>query len=208
MTDWKNDFVQRVRPLSMKQIERTATAALEMFAPSHLQEPGRLDVGHLVDYEFQKFGVHVSPGSYEELQGAGLEGYTDPRGEEIQILISEEQWSDLFDGGARANRPRATVIHELGHAVLHVPMYKELESLRKKKPQLVAARKDRRGDLKPYEDPEWQAWAFAGCFLVPRQTLVRVDGWPRTKIARTYGVSTKLLDYHIRRLRNIPGFSM
>ena len=59
---------------------------------------------------------------------------------------------DVYDGACRGEgRDRMTIAHEIGHAVLHTE-------------SLVSARDF--GEIKTYEDPEWQAKAFAGHLLV------------------------------------------
>ena len=63
---------------------------------------------------------------------------------------------DIYLGANRGNgRDRFTIAHEIGHLLLHqnnnVSLYRLEPHTR----------------LKPYEDPEWQANAFAGELLMP-----------------------------------------
>lgn len=60
---------------------------------------------------------------------------------------------DVYDRACCGEgRDRMTIAHEIGHAILHTDT-------------LISARDF--GAIKPYEDPEWQAKAFAGHLLIP-----------------------------------------
>lgn len=72
--------------------------------------------------------------------------------EENKIFIRE----DIYDGANRGNgRDRMTIMHEFGHYLLHNEL------------RLGLARVGDNEEVKPYRDPEWQAKAFAGEFLIP-----------------------------------------
>lgn len=59
---------------------------------------------------------------------------------------------DVYEGACRGEgRDRMTIAHEIGHAILHTD-------------SLVSARDF--GSIKTFEDPEWQAKAFAGHLLI------------------------------------------
>ena len=66
---------------------------------------------------------------------------------------------DVYDGACEGKgRDRMTCAHEIGHAILHTN-------------NLVSARSY--NEIKTYEDPEWQAMAFAGHLLIPDEIASR-----------------------------------
>ncbi len=81
--------------------------------------------------------------------------------------------SDVYDD-ATNNVPmhRFTLAHELGHYCLQHSLSNNIGFARSR--------------IKLYENPEWQADAFGGAFLVPRKEIV---GLPIEEIVDIYGVS-------------------
>ena len=61
-----------------------------------------------------------------------------------------------------------------------------------------------RGRLRAYEDPEWQAWAFAGAILMPTSTLRMLQGQraslAHNEVSRTYEVSVQMVTSHLKKL--------
>ena len=49
---------------------------------------------------------------------------------------------------------------------------------------------------------EWQAWAFAGCFLCPTPMLLELDRLTPYTVAQTFNVSPQLARRHLLRLRD------
>ena len=93
-------------------------------------------------------------------------GATDPKGKgEVNILVSEEVWEALEAKAPTSHFAKTTICHELGHALIHVPILR-----RRLQVNNVLARMQR-AKLRAFEDPEWQAWAFAGSILIPRTSL-------------------------------------
>ena len=95
--------------------------------------------------------------------------YTDPDNNEIAIL--DEIYSRAVEGHGR---DRMTIAHEIGHYILH---NKQMSVLTRVYP----------GErVKTFEDPEWQASAFAGEFLCPAS---KTHGLSVAKLAVKFGVS-------------------
>lgn len=183
--------------LRIDQIERIAEAALEELYPAALRSPQPVDLCHLIDTELPRHGIHISPASFLEL--GNREAVTDPAGDdEIEILLLEDRYEDLFAGGSKANRARATVGHELGHGVLHVPVIRRWRKL--PTANLLLAR-TARANMQPWEDPEWQAWCFAGAFLVPARTLRPIRGEDLWTLAQFYNVSPDFMRSRLKRLK-------
>jgi hypothetical protein len=197
MSDLLTESVFVVPALSMAAIEAVGEEILTQFQPSALLRPEPVDLLEWVDRQLPRYGIHVSPASFEEL--GELAGATDPTGEdEIDILIGEEVWEGLLHGGRRANFARATVAHELSHAVLHVPVIRR----RLNSPQRAAMlARTERGRIKAFTDPEWQAWALAGCILMPRCTIAMLGAISASAMASIYQVSEAMAHSHLKRLR-------
>lgn len=87
----------------------------------------------------------------EEREMGENHGLTRPRAKEIWIR------SDVYEGAFEGRgRDRMTMAHELGHAILHadLPMNRRMVK-----------------EVKAYEDPEWQAKAFAGELMIDMNFL-------------------------------------
>ncbi|MDD4315723.1 MAG: ImmA/IrrE family metallo-endopeptidase [Clostridia bacterium] len=96
--------------------------------------------------------------------------YTDPDNSEIVIL------NDIYDRAVEGRgRDRMTIAHEIGHYLLH------------NKQMCVLTRVFDGESVKTYEDPEWQADAFAGEFLCP---AAATSGLTIDEIVAKFGVST------------------
>lgn len=201
MSNFSTEEVFAMPGVSMAAIEQIGDQLLGVLYPEALEAPMQVDVLHVVENVLPKHGIHVTPVDPAELKDC--EAATDPVGEpgdEIEILVAEPVWEGLLAGGRSANRARVTIMHEVGHAVLHVPVVRR----RTASPfRDLLLKRVQRGAIKPYRDPEWQAFALAGCVLAPRRTLepLVLLGHPVSALADTFGVSEKMLNSHLRRLR-------
>jgi len=196
-TDYGREPVIVMPPMSTAAIEEVGLAVVRELHPEALERPMALDVLYLVDQVLPQYGIHVYPADPAELQQE--EGLTNPAGDgEIEILIREEYWTNLTLGGRRANRAKATVLHEFGHAVLHVPVIRR----RRVHPNAeLLLRRVPAGAIKPFRNPEWQAWTFAGAVAMPRTTLKMLDDLSPEVVAETYQVSEDFARGHLRRLK-------
>lgn len=197
MASFVDEQVFSMPPVSMAVIEVLGETVLGQLAPGHLAEPQPLDVLTLVDYHLPLVGIHVMPASAEEL--GNRYGATDPAGSgEINILIEETLWDDFVYRGQRERMARSTVMHELCHAILHVPVIRR--RLRSKASDLLLSR-HARGSLRAYCDPEWQAWALCGAIMMPRRTLQQLDSFNPATVAAHYHVNETFARNHLRRLK-------
>jgi Zn-dependent peptidase ImmA (M78 family) len=95
--------------------------------------------------------------------------YTDHDNSEIVIL------DEIYDRAVEGRgRDRLTIAHEIGHYLLH------------NKQMCVLTRVFAGETIKAFEDPEWQATAFAGEFLCPAEAAQNLT---IVEIAEKYGVS-------------------
>lgn len=198
MSSFLEEEVPPVNPLGVAAIEELGRCFLDQLAPEMLTKPQPLNVLDLVDTRLPKFGIHVCPATREEI--GYRDGATDPRGDgEITILVTEEVWEALELAAPKSYYARSTVCHEIGHAILHVPVLRRRLLLND-----VLAR-TQRANLKPYEDPEWQAWAFAGTILMPSATLRILHAMHKLLtpevVSDSFEVSTKMAESHLRRLK-------
>lgn len=198
MNSFLEEEVPPVNPLSMAAIEELGRCFLEQLAPEALTKPQPLDVLDLVDRRLPEFGIHVYPATRAEI--GNRDGATDPKGNtEITILLAEDVWNMLDQPAPKCHYAKSTVSHEIGHALLHVPILRRRLLL-----DNVLAR-TQRANLRAYEDPEWQAWAFAGSILIPsatlRMLLAHHNHLTPALISGTYAVSTDLAQSHLRRLK-------
>jgi IrrE N-terminal-like domain len=198
MGSFLDEEVPPVNPLGMAAVVELGRCFLEQLAPEVLAAPHRLDVLDLVDTRLPKFGIHVCPASREEL--GDRDGATDPHGSgEVTILVSEEVWDQLGQPAPQSHYARSTVCHEIGHAVIHVPV------LRRRLLITDVLARTQRAKLPAYQDPEWQAWAFSGAILMPSSTLRMLQsgqgGLSLELVSRTYEVSTGMASSHLKRLK-------
>lgn len=198
MSNFLDEEVPPVNPLGVSAIAELGRCFLEQLAPEVLLAPQRLDVLDLADTRLPKFGVHVCPASREEI--GDRDGATDPHGTgEVTILVSEDVWDQLELSGPRSYYARSTVCHEIGHAVIHVPV------LRRRLLVSEVLARTKRSNLRAYNDPEWQAWAFSGAILMPSVTLLMLQAqWGRLSpdlVSQTFEVSTQMAANHLRRLK-------
>lgn len=176
--------------LSMACVETLAETVLGVFQPSALVAPEPIDVAGWVDNILPRFGIHVLPAADDELRDCAAITY--PTGEaESEILVAEWIWHDLAHD-AHPVFARATVMHELGHAILHVPIMRTIVD-----PQPLP---ESGATLPAFNDPEWQAWALAGAILMPRRTIAMLPDAAAQTVAAAYQVSEQFAAVHLRRL--------
>lgn len=125
--------------------------------------------------------------SVEIVESSELEpnehGYFDPS--LMKIVIRE----DIYNGACEENgRDRMTVIHELCHFILI---------------RIYGLKLTRRfGEIKIFENPEWQAKALAGEFMMPAEKIVGMD---IKQIAEACGVSydAAMFQYNVLRKNKV-----
>jgi len=197
MSDIFGETVIAMPPLSLKYLEILGETVVATFQPEALSAPQPIRVREWMDDLLPRFGVHVMPASYEELGDHVAVTYA--AGEsESEILVSP--W--IYDNLADEERPhfaRATVIHELAHAILHVPLLRN----RVAPPKPAANIRVSRRALREENDPEWQAWALAGAILMPRRTIAMLREPSRRAVADAFFVSEKFASVRLERLARL-----
>ena len=153
----------KAKPLSRADIRREA---LEWRRVLNLDTELYVDVLRMLELILPFLGFTYDYPSQEEMEE---EAKTYP--DQKLICIREDVYYGARKGVARY---RFTVVHEIAHAILH------------SRASISFARSDI--PLKAYMDPEWQANAFAGEFLMPYNLVkdMTID-----EIVETCGVSRK-----------------
>lgn len=130
--------------------------------------------------------------SYGVEELCGTEAFFDPKNNEL--ILSEETYYGLLRHEGRA---RFTLAHEIGHIVLHRPYFKEIQRGHRQAILL------RRGELKPYQNPEKQADVFASELLLPRRHVIALlnDGAELEDLVRIFRVSFEAARVKIERIQ-------
>lgn len=171
------NYVPAVNGMSYREIEYEAEKKLQQRCPQLLSHPGPIDVNNIWEDLEEIDGCRPC---VEQLPD-GIEGRTWPDG---RVELDESTYLLMLRNDPRA---RFTVIHECAHAWLH---QKQIQSVLAKSGQLTL---NRRSNIPAFKDPEWQANAMAGAFLMPRQALKILEksqnGLYAEKLQRTFLVS-------------------
>ncbi len=199
MSDFGTERVPMMPPVPTAGIEAIGASTRGLFYDGGAEASCAIDLVSLVE-QLPAYGIHVYPASAVELEdrlAATVPIATEK--DETHILIQQSLWHELLDGGRAANRARATLAHELGHAILHVPILRRRMSL--PNAETLLNRKMRRDEIPPYRDPEWQAWAFAGNFLAPRAAILASGENTVQALADRFEVSGSMMRSHLKRLK-------
>lgn len=193
-----NQPVMKAASLSRAKIEFISQKILKDFCPAALSEMIPLDIERMFEiYVPKRFGITTG---YEELS-TGIHGYTDPNKMTSAIsvnLIDTEDQSTLRFG-------RSTTGHEIGHVVLHANQFRrrksELRFLHDEKhstPVLF-----RQEDLKPYENPEWQAWEFCKSLFLPANVIkdAMEEGMNSFEIANKVNLNPAFVEVRLKNLK-------
>lgn len=155
-----------VPPLSRNKIESLVNSLFKEVQPDALLGKEPVDVEKIFEFYIpDKYGIATG---YTDLSqyGYGTLGYTD-----ASVKTSDVDESLInSDEIVTIRRCRATIGHEIGHCILHVPVFRIFRSSCKEEAALY--RIDR-NLIKPYNDPEWQAWEVAMACLMPYPVIIK-----------------------------------
>lgn len=189
--------VVRANPTSGNKLDVQALNIVRRYQPSVLDDPSPFDIERFFENELESIaGVHFDylPLRYDIL------GYTDS--DAMVSVVS----SSLAEDGSNMNLFRATVAHEVGHAILHVSQFRQ----RKQRQRFVdndegdvGLRLYREDDIPLYENPEWQAWRFAKALLMPVPMVYRAYqlAYSLEDIGAAFGVSAKFARSRLKELK-------
>lgn len=117
-------------------------------------------------------GKHSIPVAYGTMKlEPGVEGetYYNVAVRRLEIMLSEPVYIGLDNDVGEQSRPRFSFFHELGHAALHSAELVRLSRIPKS--QAEAFMRANYPKVADYRNVEWQANAFAGCFMMPALSL-------------------------------------
>lgn len=181
------NFHSQIVPLvpgrSYAQIEKEAMSFLSLVSPQSLLQPGPVPILEIFENKMDAFHFQVLIG--KNIQGLG--GFTDVTRRFIQI--SSATYRHLEKGDPQA---KFTVAHEFGHMRLHAQHTKGLFAPR--------------SQLRPFEDPEWQANAFSAAILMPYPTMKRLFEEDRMSVEETreiYQVSWAAAQRRVQYLQGV-----
>ena len=180
---------------SKKKIEEHAVSLLREFQPSTIKEPEPINVEFLYEVIVpRRYGI--STGYSSEL-APGILGITDAS---LKVSYVNSSLSDWEDAPTR-RLFRSTVAHEIKHCISHVQALNLFKSICKGDADEVLYRREKK-DIKAYEDPEWQAYFFAGALLMPRYHILRLHegGCLIPDIADIFDVNPAFVRWRLRKL--------
>jgi hypothetical protein len=180
-----------VNPMSKANLEKRAVDFLAAYSPQTLLYGTPISIEEFFEFILPEVtNLECRFDDLSHLPGEIL-GITDAKAGVCLVskaLVDDAQKSDV---GRR--RLRATIAHECGHAIIHVPQFNEFHSCSiSGKPLFRANEKD----IPAYKNPEWQAWIFANGLLTPRCVIssLRKEGLSNHKIAERLDVNLAFLN--------------
>jgi hypothetical protein len=195
MSHLSADAIIEMPAMSLRCIEMLGETVVGQFQPSALAAPTPIDICGWIDWLLPSYGVHVMPASDEEMGDRAAFTCAADR-YESEILVQEWIFNDLACD-PHPHFARATVVHELAHVILHVPILRTLAPTSADAAMLL---RRERGALPAYSDPEWQAWALAGAILMPSRTIAMLSDQSPRSLADTYIVSEAFAAMRLKRL--------
>jgi hypothetical protein len=163
--------VPLVKPKSKAQIELDIHFLLLKLQPAAFRDNSEIDIETIFEIDLPDMIPGLKTG-YIDLShlGTNVMGFTDAQ---KKVSFVHKELADATDT-VSIRRFRATVAHEVSHCLYHLPAlscFKSLSSTYGTELYRVDRRK-----IKPYLDPEWQAWKYAGALLMPKERILKLIG--------------------------------
>lgn len=163
----------RADPLSRNQIRKSAYKFRNLINSTN---DIFIDVIRLLEILLPEIG-----GDFEVLPRNELKAEAISYPNEKKVCVRE----DVYDAAANNDgRARFTIMHEIGHLIFH------------SSERVSYARNDEK--LPTYCDPEWQASAFAGEFLMPYHLVKEMSV---EEVMRKCGVSRSAAEFQLRQYK-------
>ncbi len=182
---------------SKAEIENSAISILSEFQDSAIKKPEPVDIEYLFEIVVpERYGIDTGYCDLSKL-GNGVLGYTNAQS---KMSYVDKSLSDSDDKITR-RLFRSTVAHEIKHCVKHVQILNLFKSICKDKDDEGLYRREK-SQIKPYEDPEWQAWYFAGALLMPNHHILNLTkgGYSIEEMAGIFDVNPAFMRSRIKRL--------
>lgn len=189
--------VPKVSPRSREGIEKEVKRLLYDTQPEALiRDDSPVDVESIFEFYIpDKFGVKTG---YTDLSAIGpnILGYTDAISNTSYV---DKSLSDS-DNPVTIRRFRATVAHESSHSICHLAELKDFNSSLIETAGILY--RELPSNIKPYENPEWQAWYYAGALLMPTARIFRYveRGYSANDMANIFDVNPVFVKVRLNKL--------
>jgi hypothetical protein len=174
---------------------------LQEIQPEALSGQCPTDVETIFEFYIpDRYNIETGYGDLSVL-GDNVLGYTDAK---QKVSVVDKTLSDSTEQ-SMIRRFRATVAHEIFHCMCHVPILNSFRSSSLFGNGETLHRAER-SKIKPFLDPEWQAWEFARACLMPRQLIVQYyeEGYSRYDMAVEFNVNPAFVDVRLSTLKLKP----
>lgn len=183
--------------MSRKEIEKSASDIVRAFHPAVLEGKAPFNIDRFIEIVENELKIDFD---FTSDLPPGVHGCTSTIDNKVLIL------SELSDDPNNLRYLRSTVAHETGHVLFHLPMLKRLctdKTFTQKKAESKNFSLYSQKPVKAYEDPEWQAWEFAGSLLMPKIALVTLKekGASVGEMADTFMVNQVFVRKRLRDLK-------
>lgn len=191
----------RMPPITKATMQALGTELAKLLQPSLLAgEP--LNLPLLVDERLQSLGIDVYPeGNKWDLPDPDVAAWTETLPDRTRIVVRQDIWDAFVEPPPRSHFARATLAHELGHALLHSPV---IRRRRKANATELLARRSTTSML-TIEQPEWQAWCLAGCLAMPEAAVDRMPVRNEFTLSSQFAVSVDFARQHLARYPRLRG---
>lgn len=180
-------------------IDNVALELIKRIQPEVLAGKCSFDVERYVDVYLEEM-TGIAP-DYRQGLPDGIYGYTHTA--EGRMVINSDLLDNMFGDNERFYR--STVAHEVGHCILHVPVLRQQKrdkifTENKKEEKIALYRKT---NIPLYQNPEWQAWRFAGALLMPANVMraLIAEGASIQEMANHFHVNGSFVESRMRALR-------
>lgn len=165
----------KVSPKSLREIRKIAKNFRSILG---YESDGRIDIVRVLEHGLGAIGLEYEIIPIDKMGSKHGETFLG----QDKIFIREDVYDNACIG---SGRDRLTIAHEIGHFLLH-------------RASDISLARDTDEEVKPYENPEWQANAFAGELLAPYEF---VKGRSTLEVSRKYGVSMQAAGVQCNRKR-------
>ncbi|WP_167881761.1 ImmA/IrrE family metallo-endopeptidase [Leptospira bouyouniensis] len=196
MQQKSDNKVPRVKSRSRLEINKIAMGFIYEIDKEALSKPKKIDLQEILDFGYirRNYGFALS---IEDLP-TGIEGYTDFLNK--KLALSTRTYEGILNKDPRAI---FTGFHEVSHVLLHRGQLKNRT--------IEEANKDRfyRSDLKPFEDPEWQADECSAAIQIPLNTVLPLikSGATAEDLMKIFGVSRTCAEVRVANILKLVKFN-
>lgn len=180
---------------SGKQIDFMALSVVKEYQSEMLADPQPFQVEKFFELELPSFRSITT--DYQEL-GGNIHAYTDI--DEMVCVVATQ----LVENPSQRQFLRSTLSHEIGHCHIHVPEFRLRKAMAKfihdKDHQTL--RLHREEFVRIFENPEWQAWRYAGALMMPGPSVMAAynRGYSIMDMCTIYDLNRPFVETRLRAL--------